>query len=160
MDLFQFVRQLSGLPDFLGWRCEGLLVNVVGGWRGLSQIVVPLLILLELVESCLEGWLSLFHFVGLFGRLPVCLGWRVEGLLVSVEKYYWRDLFHIAIRSVLLELADVPCWIVESLVVIVWSYCWRDLLWLAFGLLILLELVESCFGDWQWWLLPLENQFG
>ena len=59
-------------------------------------------------------------------------------------------MFHIAIRSVvLLELAGVPCWIVESLVVIVGSYCWRNLLWLAFGLLILLELVESCFGDWQ-----------
>ena len=101
----------------------------MGGWRGLSQIVVHLLILLELVESCLEGWLSLFHFVGLFGRLPVCLGWRVEGLLVSVEKYCWRDLFQIAIRSVvLLELADAPCWSFESSVVIAGNYGWRNLL--------------------------------
>ena len=150
LDLFQFVRQLGRLPDFLGWRCEGLLVNVVGGWRGLSQIVFHLVILLELIESCLEGWLGLFQFVGLFGRLPVFLGWRIEGLLVSVEKYYWRDLFQIAIRAVvLLELADVSCWIVESWVVIVGNYCWRNLLWLAFGWLILLELMESCFGDWQ-----------
>ena len=85
LDLFQFVGQLSRLPDFLGWGCEGLLVNVVGGWRGLSQIVFHLVRVLELIESCLEGWLGLFQFVGLFGRLPVFLGWRIEGLLVSVE---------------------------------------------------------------------------
>ena len=122
----------------------------MGGWRGLSQIVFHLVIILELIGNCWEGWLGLFQFVGLFGRLPVFLGWRIEGLLVSVEKYYWRDLFQIANRSVvLLELADVSCWIVESLVVIVGNYCWRNLLWLAFGWLILLELVESCFGDWQ-----------
>ena len=59
-------------------------------------------------------------------------------------------MFQIAIRSVvLLELADVPCWIVESSVVIVGDYCWRNLVWLACGLLGLLELLDSCFGDWQ-----------
>ena len=67
LDLFQFVRRLGRLPDFLGWRCEGLLVNVVvGGWRGLSQIVFHLVILLE---------------------LAVFLGWRSESSVVIVEKY-------------------------------------------------------------------------
>ena len=150
LDLFQFVRQLGRLPELLGWRCEGLLVNGVGGWRGLLQIVFHLVIILELVENCWEGWLGLFRFVGLFGRFPVFLGWRIVGLVVSVEKYYWKDLFQIAIRSVvLLGLADVLCWMVESLVVIVGNYCWRNLVWFAFGLLIWLEMLESCFGDWQ-----------
>ena len=121
----------------------------VGGWGGLSQVVFHLVIILELIENCWEGWLGLFQLVGLFGRLPVFRGWRSEGLLLSDEEYYWRDLFRIAIHSVvLLELADVPCWIVESSVVIVGNY-WRNLVWLAFGLLVLLELLESCFGDWQ-----------
>ena len=125
LDLFQFVRQLGRLPDFLGWRCEGLLVNFVRYcWKSLLQIVFHLVILLELIESCLGGWLGLFQFVGLFGKLPVFLGWRVEGLLVSVEKYCWRDLFQIAIRSVvLLELADFPGWSFESSVVIAGNYC-------------------------------------
>ena len=122
----------------------------VGDWGGLSQVVFRLVIILELIENCWEGWLGLFQFVGLFGRLPVFRGWRIEGLLLSVEEYYWRDLFQIAVHSVvLLELADVPRWIVESSVVIVGSYCWRNLVWLAVGLLILLEILENCFGDWQ-----------
>ena len=100
------------------------MVNVVGGWRGLLQIVFHLVIFLELIENCLEGWLGLFQFLGLFGRLPVFLGWRIEDLLVSVEKYYWKDLLQIAIRSVvLLELADVPGWSFESSVVIAGNYC-------------------------------------
>ena len=116
----------------------------------MSQVVFHLVIILELIENCWEGWLGLFQLVGLFGRLPVFRGWGIEDLLLSVEKYDWRDLFQIAIHSVvLLELADVPRWIVESSVVIVGSYCWRNLLWLAVGLLILLEMWENCFGDWQ-----------
>ena len=116
----------------------------------MSQVVFHLVIILELIENCWEGWLGLFQLVGLFGRLSVFRGWRIEGLLLSVEEYYWRDLFRIAIHSVvLLELADVLCWIVESSVVIVGNYCWRILGWFVFGLLILLEMLESCFGDWQ-----------
>ena len=151
LDLFQFVRQLGRLPDFLGWRCEGLLVNFVRYcWKSLLQIVFHLVILLELIESCLGGWLGLFQFVGLFGKLPVFLGWRVEGLLVSVEKYCWRDLFQIAIRSVvLLELADGPCWSFESSVVIAGNYGWRNLLQFAFRLVILLALAAICLEDWQ-----------
>ena len=88
LDLFQFVRLLGRLPDFLGWRCESLLVNAVRYcWRNLLQIAFHLVILLELVEGCLECWLGLFQFVGLLGKLPVFLGWRFESSLVNVEKY-------------------------------------------------------------------------
>ena len=50
---------------------------------------------------------------------------------------------------VLLELVDVLRWIVESSVVLVGNYCWRNSVWFAVGLLILLEMWENCFGDWQ-----------
>ena len=74
----------------------------VGDWGGLSQVVFHLVIILELIENCWEGWLGLFQLVGLFGRLPVFRGWRIEGLLMSVEEYYWRYVFRIAIHSVVL----------------------------------------------------------
>ena len=58
-------------------------------WRGLLLIAFHLVMLLELelIEGCLEGWLGLFQFVGLLGKLPVFLGWGIEGLWVIVEKY-------------------------------------------------------------------------
>ena len=60
VDLFQFVRLLGRLPDFLGWRFESLLVNVENYcWRDLLQFAFHLVILLELAEDCLECWLGL-----------------------------------------------------------------------------------------------------
>ena len=88
LDLFQFVRLLGKLPDSLGWRLESLLVNAEKYcWRNLLQFAFHLVILLELAEDCLECWLGLVQFVGLLGRLPVLLGWRVESSLVNVGKY-------------------------------------------------------------------------
>ena len=99
MDLFQFVRQLSRLPDLLGWRREGLLVNVVGGWRGLSQIVFHLVIILELIGNCWEGWLGLFRFairsVVLLELVDVPR-WIVESSVVIVGNYCWRNLLWLA----------------------------------------------------------------
>ena len=87
VDLFQFVRLLGKLPDFLGWRFESLLVNVEKYyWRDLLQLAFHLVMLLE---------------------LAVFLGWRSESLLVSAEKYCWRNLLQFAFHLViLLELAE------------------------------------------------------
>ena len=76
------------LAVFLGWRSESLLVIAEKYcWRDLLQFAFHLVILLELAEDYWECWLGLFQFVGLLGKFPVLLGWRVESSLVNVEKY-------------------------------------------------------------------------
>ena len=88
LGLFQFVRLLGRLPDFPGWRIESLLVSAGKCcWRNSLQFAFHLVILFELAEGCLECWLGLFQLVGLLGKLPVFLGWRIESSVVIVEKY-------------------------------------------------------------------------
>ena len=119
-------------------------------WRNLLQIAFHLVMLLELIEGCLECWLGLFQFVGLLGKLPDFLGWRFESLLETAEKYCWRNLLQFAFRLVRwLELAGscLECWLglfqfvgllgnltdflgwrFESLLKNAEKYCWRNLL--------------------------------
>ena len=103
LDLFQFVKLLGKLPDFLGWRFESLLVNAEKYcWRNLLQFAFHLVMLLE---------------------LAVFLGWISKNLLMSAEKYCWRNLWQFAFHLVVLGLAVLLGWRVESSLVSVEKYC-------------------------------------
>ena len=56
--------------------------------------------------------------------IPDFLGWRFESLLVSAEKYWWRNLLQFAFHLViLLELAVFLDWRFEGSLVRVEKYC-------------------------------------
>ena len=71
------------------------------------RFALCLVILLQLVESCLRCWLSWLQFVNQFGELPDFLDWKVDAFLLDFSKnaaFYLECISNLALWAEKIKL--------------------------------------------------------